>query len=1817
MAGYSLNTFPLVLSVKEDGSISATVRNVEQFMIGSAGRTAAAFERAGQSSDKAFKFDGARREVERLAQSLKDLQARSALRTSDPLGIRGSLASVNTSAIQKVLSAQAQAETQLDQQRARSQAERINGISREFDAAMGAIRARQEAQTQAFKQAESEGQRLIGLDRQRAAQFAKLIAAPQRNSSFGLDTAGADVAASAARQQAARLEAIARAANTSMLAMKKATATDIAYAEGAREAAAAAKQEADRLTALAATQARVAAGYSAARGRFAPTTGDDRSGLQRLQAGEASLDRAVVAGVTLEQVMGRVADRSAGVAANAERTRVAMAQQVIEASRLVAAPVQIQSPVFNPQGLALAAAAAEKAAIEQRQLATATQLAADTAQNATPAQRALALAMDAAATEAEQEAIRLRALALAQGLVAEAAQTAGIKIASANDQVTGGVRSQRFATLQASQQFQDFFIQIQGGQSVLVAASQQLSQLAFVMAGSGGEAGKLARFIAGPAGSIGFAALALIPIIGLLIPKMFGAGEATAKMGNEQETLAKFLDRTTGEIYKQITATQLLAAAQAQGRGVKEEAKARDATLNQIRLQTFNTLKQSELSSPDMPQLVSSILESEKRSLQAAFDAFNKNNSATGLATAINKLAAQKGASKGIKDLAEDITGLASSVDDSNQAIEKAQALKAFLSGTATQRQKGLLGVNDPNALRGLVEIAAATDKYALSIAKLKKQREDLETAFKKGGLAGGNDEFVNRAAAIDKQIEALRKLQAEEKKTANARGELAKFASPVDGPITSGFGARVAPKKGASTFHPAIDFGVPVGTAIRAPQVGTVEAIGYDKGLGKYVIVDHGAGTKSRFNHLSDNSVVSVGQRVEQGDTIGRSGNTGLSTGPHLDYRVYRNGKPVDPRKGPFPIDAAQSNETAERAAEKSLRIQQQLADFGERAAERVQRINEQFNEQPRLIDQAAAATRELDAIMADLIAKKPPGWQETIAQIQATGAVIQDGVQRPLRQLLDQQQDQLAVQKLITAGREDEADALEIIQRLEEQMGPLSTQRKEEILASVQALKDQSRELADQQRLWDVQIRAAQSLQNAFTSLLSGDTGIKGFADQLTKIRRQAIGEKLSIELLGDLGADTRDALTRGATKVEDAAKKFAEVNTTFTSSNKTFADAVSRFAGAVDRRGSGEPSVAQIATTPSAYGPLANAASIAAAKAVKGSIGSNDNEDIVVTGQRLVKTIVDAKIAGKNGNVETNPNPLQGRLNTILDGLRTPLSLLAQTIGGKGGAVIDSFLNIKSFSNVGSKIAESIGGSLGKTAGNAFAGIGQGLFADSIVKAIGLKGSKLGASIGGAIGNAILPGIGGFIGGTIGSIVGGLFKKTPRASIQLSTDANGNLDTGAEKAKGKGKAERLEAARESANAVFDALQRLGDSFGTGLKGGFNIGSIGSRNGSYVFDPTGQNRTKGAGVETFKNKANPELAAAQAVQAAIRNAIEKGIITGLRESTKRLLTAGKDFNKALEKAIAFEDVFTRLKRHLDPVGAAIDALDKEFNQLRRIFAEAGASTAEYSQLEQLYALERAEAVKSAAKDVTSTLQSLLDDLRFKGDTGLSLRTREAAAREAYNPFKADILAGRAIDQDKFADYARAYLDLSRQIFGSSSKYFERLQEVTDLTVKAIQNAGGTVTAISTSVQQAAASATGLGGAASSTTPTATGTAVNDNGASAGAVAGSIVQAIALQTQALQIPTDRAAWFTKDVMSEAVSNALASGTFRTDASGITTFSVTPVVDSLSELKDAIIGRFDDLIEVSANMGSIVKAGPASTETKNLGGLQLGSMRNG
>jgi murein DD-endopeptidase MepM/ murein hydrolase activator NlpD len=121
-------------------------------------------------------------------------------------------------------------------------------------------------------------------------------------------------------------------------------------------------------------------------------------------------------------------------------------------------------------------------------------------------------------------------------------------------------------------------------------------------------------------------------------------------------------------------------------------------------------------------------------------------------------------------------------------------------------------------------------------------------------------------------------------------------FIWPVRGYITSPYGYRSSPFTGVRQFHSGLDIGVPMGTPIRAAMAGRVSAVGYDNSYGNYVVISHHAGYRSLYGHMSVIRTKS-GAYVGAGEQIGDAGSTGMSTGPHLHFTVYKNGVTINPR--------------------------------------------------------------------------------------------------------------------------------------------------------------------------------------------------------------------------------------------------------------------------------------------------------------------------------------------------------------------------------------------------------------------------------------------------------------------------------------------------------------------------------------------------------------------------------------------------------------------------------------------------------------------------------------------------------------------------------------------------------------------------------------------------------------------------------------------------------------------------------------------------------------------------------------------------------
>lgn len=117
----------------------------------------------------------------------------------------------------------------------------------------------------------------------------------------------------------------------------------------------------------------------------------------------------------------------------------------------------------------------------------------------------------------------------------------------------------------------------------------------------------------------------------------------------------------------------------------------------------------------------------------------------------------------------------------------------------------------------------------------------------------------------------------------------------PATGKISSGFGMREHPKYGGRKLHTGVDITMPRGTPLHATADGVVSFAARSGGSGNIVVIEHGHGLSTVYAHNSKNSV-KAGQTVKRGDIIAYSGSTGISTGPHLHYEVWRNGQSINP---------------------------------------------------------------------------------------------------------------------------------------------------------------------------------------------------------------------------------------------------------------------------------------------------------------------------------------------------------------------------------------------------------------------------------------------------------------------------------------------------------------------------------------------------------------------------------------------------------------------------------------------------------------------------------------------------------------------------------------------------------------------------------------------------------------------------------------------------------------------------------------------------------------------------------------------------------
>lgn len=407
-------------------------------------------------------------------------------------------------------------------------------------------------------------------------------------------------------------------------------------------------------------------------------------------------------------------------------------------------------------------------------------------------------------------------------------------------------------------------------------------------------------------------------------------------------------------------------------------------------------------------------------------------------------------------------------------------------------------------------------------------------------------------------------------------------------------------------------------------------------------------------------------------------------------------------------------------------------------------------------------------------------------------------------------------------------------------------------------------------------------------------------------------------------------------------------------------------------------------------------------------------------------------------------------QGReiADTIVGGLRSlkvdlapeAIDRLTGKIGGVLSAAAYGDLGGSAFAAITggkqSKLGGSLGGVLGSEAGKELGG--------ALTKEIG---GSLGKMLGGAAGP-----LGAIAGGVVGSVIGGMFRKVASGSAGISV-ANGSTSAG--KAGGNDKDATSQAA-SLAGSVAQGLQSIASTLGARITGVTDV-KIGTYDGKWRVNDHGGaiGGVKGSGAISFDTQE-------QAISYAISDALKDGVLSGISSASLAILRSGQDLSAAIQKAGLIEQIPKDLKAMLDPVGAAVDELNAKFRKTVDALNEGGASAEQMAQAQRLYDLQLTQ-VKNSTASASQGLKDFLTSLKVGSSSPYSLRDQEETAKAALKPYLDQIAAGTSVDQAKYQAAASAYLDVERQLYGSTQAYFDALgavQAATNVAISAIDNA-------------------------------------------------------------------------------------------------------------------------------------------------------------
>jgi len=250
-------------------------------------------------------------------------------------------------------------------------------------------------------------------------------------------------------------------------------------------------------------------------------------------------------------------------------------------------------------------------------------------------------------------------------------------------------------------------------------------------------------------------------------------------------------------------------------------------------------------------------------------------------------LGARWSAATTITDLAANNTSL--QVENASYRAATGQLANQISALQTAVDQLGERAAVDPNASRAMDRLPAIVKSRAMGGASIGMLGPVL-----KGGI-GSTDAALSVLSellgAIGSRLDSVRDGVERRHALASATPSI----WPVAGWLTSTYGTRNDPFNDEASFHPGLDISADYGTPVLASGDAVVNSAAMNGAYGNMVVLDHGYGIVTKYGHLS-RMAVTADQHVKRGDIIGYVGTSGRSTGPHLHYEIWMNGRLTNP---------------------------------------------------------------------------------------------------------------------------------------------------------------------------------------------------------------------------------------------------------------------------------------------------------------------------------------------------------------------------------------------------------------------------------------------------------------------------------------------------------------------------------------------------------------------------------------------------------------------------------------------------------------------------------------------------------------------------------------------------------------------------------------------------------------------------------------------------------------------------------------------------------------------------------------------------------